>query len=639
MSRSPRPVRRRSGLGLAGLLLLGSMLTGARREKGVEVPAVIEQAEQAAATDRAAAIASLERYISGAPEPDVLPWAKVWAGEQRRLAGDLAVARGWFESAALDHPTHPLKDAAVLGMALVDAHATLSGNTLATIQLKDTPSAPATMRADRLRILARASVSDGTVTRKVREMAAQAVELAEDDPEVAERLRMVLADLLVESGRPTPPPTLDPSGKPLPPQVAALESVRASLRDGSHEEAARRATSLIGSWPDTPEAAQAKWLQKRAEAKDPTVGGRVGVLLPLTGELAQPAARIKDSITLANTVSGKGMELVFIDTEGKAEKAAAAVEELVLVKGCVAILGPLHKDEVAAVGPIAQGLGVPLISFTQSGDPTEGGEYLFGGFLSMEAQIEALVEHAMEGRGLRRFGVLHPRTSYGDTARDLFIAAVTRRGGTVPHVVPYAPDDKDLRGEARLLGQKTGPRPEKGTPDRPTIDFDALFLPDSFRRATLVASALAYEEFPVGTFRPAFGGQGLPLLGLNGWNNPSVVEEGAEYMRGAIFVDAFHPDQGGTGTTAFVSSYEGTYSREPTLLDAVVYDTARVVSAAVQAGGSSREEIRSQLGKVRLTDSATGAIGFGEDREIERKMLVLTIGRSSIELWSPETGP
>ena len=632
--KGPTPSRRP-----ATLLLLALLLTGARRDKGPQAPQLIEQAEAAAATDRAAAIASLERYLSGSPSPEVLPWAKVWAGEQRRLAGDDAVARGWFEAAALDHPSHELKDAAVLGMALVDAQSALSGNTLATIQLKDPSLAPATMRADRLRILARAAVSDGTVTRKVREMAAQAVELAEDDPQVQDRLRMVLADLLTEGGRVEAPPTLDPQGKPLPPQASALVRVRASLSKGQPEDAARQATSLIGSWPDTPEAEQARWLLKRAEAKDPTVAGRVGVLLPLSGELAQAAARIKEAITLANTQTGGAMELVFVDTHNSADKAKAAVEELVLVKGCVAILGPLHRDEVAAVSPIAQGLGVPLISFTQSGEPTAGGEFLFGGFLSMQAQIEALVAHAMDGRGLRRFGILHPRTSYGDNARDLFVSAVTRRGGSVPHVVPYAPDDKDLRDEARLLGQKHGARPEKGKADPPTIDFDALFLPDSFRRATLVASALAYEEFPVGSFRPQFGGHGLLLLGLNGWNNPAVVDEGAEYMRGAVFVDAFLPDQGSPATAAFVSMYEGSFNREPALLDAVVYDTTRVVSAAVQAGGSDREEIRSQLGKVRLSEAATGAIGFGEDREIQRQMLVLTIGPSSIELWQPETGP
>lgn len=632
-----RPQRPRSAPPAA--LLLALMLLGARRDRPPAEPELTRQASALALSDRAAAVAMLERAINGGLDPEVLPWAKVWAGEQRRLLGDLAVARGWFEAAALDHPTHELRDAAVLGMALVDAQGTLSGNTLATIQLKDTSLAPATMRADRLRILARAAAGEGTPTRKVREMAAQAMDLAKADPQVAERIRMVLADLLVEAPRTSAAPEVDATGAPLPPQQAALRQVRQALKSRDHADAQRRAESLIAAWPDSPEAGQARWLLKRAIAKDPAVAGRVGVLLPLTGELAQPAQRIKDAITLANSQAGNPLELVFVDTRNDPARAASLVAELVLEKGCVALLGPLHKDEVAGVGEVAQGLGVPLISFTQSGDATAAGEYLFGGFLSMQAQVDALVAHAMDGRGLRSFAILHPRNAYGDAARDLFVSAVSQRGGSVVRIVPYDPNDKDLRDEARLLGQKRGPRPEKGKADPPNIDFEAIFLPDSFRRSTLVASALAYEEFPVGGFRPNFGGDGILLLGLNGWNNPSVVEEGAEYMRGAVFVDAFHPSKASAAVNAFISSYQGTFNKEPGLIDAVAYDTARLVAAAVQAGGTDREEIRAQLGRVKLSSAVTGAEGFGEDREVRRQMLILRIGRSSIELWDPATGP
>lgn len=633
---SPRASRGARPTWLAGGLLAALLLTAAgRRGQQDQPPREVTEAMAQVTQDRGAAIAALER-LAGGEDADLWPWAKVWAGEQRRLAGDLPVARGWFEAAALDHPTHPLKDAAVLGMALVDADETLSGNTIATIQLKDPSVAPDTMRADRLRVLARTAANEGTPTRKVREMAAQALELSRADALVEERVRLVLADLLVDPGADrAEAPALDAQGQPLSPQARALATTRQALARRDFPQVKTQAELLAASWPGSPEAAQAGWLARRAAAGDPTVAGRVGVLLPLSGEYAAASARIKDAITLANQQAGNPLELVFVDTKAAPATAAAEVEKLVIEKGCVALLGPLHKDEVATVGPIAQGLGVPMITMTQSGDPTVAGEYVFGGFLSLQAQIEALVAHAMDRLGLRTFGVLHPRNSYGDSARDLFASAVAKRGGTVVRIVPYDPNDKDYRDEARLLGNKLGRRPEKGEPDPPNIDFDAIFLPDSFRRSTLVASALAYEEFPVGTFRPRFGGSGVPLLGLNGWNNPSVVEEGADYMRGAMFVDAFLPDQGSPAVTAFVATYQGSFDREPVLLDAVAYDTARVVAAAVMAGGEDRDEIRDQLGKVRLIDPVTGARGFGAGREIDRDLLVLRIGAERISLWQP----
>lgn len=628
--RASSPLQRR----LVPLLLVGLLSTAAKRRKAVDPPDLVVSAEQQAAEDRGTAIADLEAYLSGSPDPEVEPWAKVWAGEQRRIAGDLMVARGWFEAAALDHPTHVVKDAAVLGMALVDAEDQLSGNTMATIQLKDPAAGPDTMRADRLRILARAAANEGTMTRKVREMAADALQLAAGDAVVTARVELVLADLLVAdaSGDPV---SLDEAGQPLPAQQQALIRARQAMASHAHDQVVAQVDQLIASYPDSDEAAQAAWLKKRAQAGDPTTAGRVGILLPLTGEYGPPAQRIRDAISLADQQAGSPLELVIVDTQGDPEIAVAKVQELVLEKGCVALLGPLHRDSVAAAAPIAQGLGVPLITLTQSGDPTAVGEYVFRGFLSIEQQVDALVDFAMETRGLRSFGVLHPRNSYGDTARDLFVSAVSARGGVVPHIVPYDVTDKDFRDEARLLGQKHGRRPEKGTPDPPLIEFDAIFLPDNFRRATLVASALAYEEFPVGGFRPRFGGQGVPLLGLNGWNNDAVVSEGGDYMRGAIFVDAFLATGGSPAVTAFVSTYESSFDRAPVMLDAVAYDTARIVAAAVQAGGEDRDEIRDQLSQVELIGPVTGARGFDGGRKVDRDLLVLTVGSDAIEVWQP----
>ena len=52
-------------------------------------------------------------------------------------------------SSWLHATSHPLKESAILGMAMVDAERALSGNTLATMQLMDEKNVPDTMNADR----------------------------------------------------------------------------------------------------------------------------------------------------------------------------------------------------------------------------------------------------------------------------------------------------------------------------------------------------------------------------------------------------------------------------------------------------------------------------------------------------------
>lgn len=643
---------RRSALALLLSCSLGMPALAARRP--AEPPEEATAAATLGATDRAGAIARLEGLLQGRVDPEDAPWLKLWAGEQRRLGGDLGVARGWFEAVAHDHPGHPLRDAATLGMALVDAETSLSGNTLATLQLVDPAAAPDTMRADRLRVLARTAANEGTPGKKVRAMAEQALALAQADPVVQARVELTLADLLprADGARHDATVRLDADGQPLPPQAVALQQARDALRAGDREGVRRLAATAIASWPDSPEAAQLRWLDKRAEAGDPTVAGRVGVLLPLTGEYGPPAQRLRDAIQLANERAGKPLELVVVDTKGDPDTAIAQVQELVLDKGCVALLGPLHKDTVAAAAPVAQGLGVPMVALTQSGDPTEAGDYVFRGFLSVEQQVQALVDHATEQEGLLRFAVMYPRTPYGEQARDLFVSAATAKGATVARIVSYDPEGHDFRKEAQELGQKDYvqraaewqelrriARERKQDVDKlvlpPIIDFDAIFLPDNYRRAALVGSALAYEELPVGAFRPRFGGGGITLLGLNAWHSDELVELGGEAMRDAVFVDAFLPDANDPAVQDFTSAYELAYSRQPVLLDAVAYDAARVLAAAVQAGGPDRDEIRDQLYEVRLIGPVTGAVGFGEDREITRSLWVLKVGRDEIEPWQP----
>ncbi len=629
--------------------------TGGRNRKPPAVPPQVLAGQVAAASDRAEGIAQLEALAADRSQPDLQPWAQVWAGEARRVAGDADVARGWFEAAAGDHPTHVVKDAAILGMALVDAQAHMTGNTLATLQLMDPAVAPDTMRADRLRILARTAANEGTPGKRVREMAEEALRWAAADPVVEQRVRLVLADLLprADGSRPDAVMRIDPeTGDPLPPQAVALAAARDAMARDELDAVIRQADALIASWPDSDEAAQAGWLKQRAEAGDPTVAGRVGVLLPLTGEYAPPAQRLRDAITLANDRAGKPLDLVFRDTAGDPDTALDAARDLVLAQGCVALIGPLHRDAVAAAAPAAQGMGVPMVALTQSGDPTKVGEYVYRGFLSLESQVDALLDHATAARGFTRFAVLHPSNAYGEQARDLFVSAAGARGVSVTQIVSYDPTATDFREQAQQLGQKDYVQrsdeyrklkkaavERHQDPDKvvlpPIIDFDAIFIPDNYRRAALVASSLAYEEFPIGVFRPRTGDAGVTLLGLNAWNNDAIIESGGEYMRDAVFVDAFDADANDPAVVAFVDAYTMAFERRPIVLDAVAYDAASVLSVAVQAGGQDRDEIRKQLHDVRLMTPVTGAVGFNDAREVDRKLLVLTVGSERIEPWAP----
>lgn len=608
----------------------------AARRPGLQPPAFIENAETAALEDRSEAISMLEDYLQGKTDADLEPWALMWLGEQYRLDRKPDDARQQFSLLAERYPTHPLKESALLGLAVLDADANPSGNTLATLQLLEARGAPDTLNADRYRILARVAADDGSSSARVRDLVEKAVKHAESDPSVKIRIHQTLGDLLSaeQSSDLTGIEVADLQSGGAGAEQGAFERAEAALLADRYGEAIEQSRRFLEVWPDSELAPEVAYFIKRAEKKDPVSVRKVGVLLPLSGKYAPAAKQFKQVIEMANRREGSPLQLVFADTKGDEGRTISELERLVMDEGCVAILGPLLKETVMPAAEAAQAMHVPMVALSQSNDPTTAGAYVYRGFLPLTQQVDALLEHAIQERGMSRFAILYPDNSYGQTARDLFSAAAAAKNVQVVRRQSYDPSATSFLDVARKLGDKrssSGSGNEAG--NAPTIDYDALFIPDNHKRVALVASSLAYEEYPVGAFRPTYGARGLLLMGLNGWNNDALSEAGGQYVQGSVFVDAFWSDSNDPTVSAFVSSYQGDFGRTPGVVDAVTYDATRLLAVAVKANQGQRKELLDAMSAAQLSSPVSAGSRFGADREFDRDLMVLTVTASGIRPW------
>lgn len=631
-------------------LIILALLLGcaARSQTSNTQPNIVIRASVIAAGDRMAAIRLLEDELnSGRHDPAVEPWAMLWAGEQRRLSNDLPQARAWLEQLAQRYPTHLLKDPAILGMAMVDATQALSGNTLATLQLMGESNVPPTMNADRFRILAEVGEKEGTPMPKVRRLAQKSIAAAASDPAVLARVKASLSHLLVDPQ--VKPAMAQPTGTA---EEIALARARNALKTGDFEAAVTQAAGAVQTWPASAHLLELEYIQRRAAKNNPTVAGKVGVLLPASGDYGPAAAQLRQVVQLANVEAGSPIELVFGDTLGTTEGTAAEIERLVIDEGCVAILGPLLKRNGDEAARRAQALRTPLLTFTQGGDPTSAGSFAFRGFMTLSHQVEALLNHSFEQEGHQRYAVLHPENGYGERAADLFTASVTKRGGTITQIVSYSTDTTDFRATAQeitgknivgreqeLQALKREAKRRDEDPKRvmlpPVFEYEAIFIPDNHRRLVLVSSALAYEELPVGSFKQHEDETPVQLLGLNAWNNPQLVSHGGRYVQNSAFVDAFWVYTDDDTIKDFNAVFEGTVERSPRVIDALTWDATRLITAAVLQGGDDREAIRSAMSEVEIDDPVAGGKRLNEDREVDRQFHVLTIGKQGITLWTP----
>jgi ABC-type branched-subunit amino acid transport system substrate-binding protein len=611
-----------------------ALITCAARRPPLRPPSLIQEVETAAIDDRAEAISILQAYLSDSPSSGVEPWALLWLGEQHRLNRSTEQARRQFELLADRYPTHDLKEAALLGMAVVDAGQSPSGNTLATLQLLDAPGSPDTLQADRYRILARVAADDGASTVRVRELVDKAIQYAESDPSVKIRIHQTLSDLLSDaqseglSG-------ISGIGVGADAEQTTYERAETALERNDFSEAIEFSRRFLELWPSSDRAAEVEFFIKRAEQADPLSLRKVGVLLPLSGRFSPAARQIKEVIEMANRRDGNPIQLVFADTKGEEATALLELERLVLEEGCVAILGPLLKNEVMPVAEAAQVMHVPLVALSQAKNPTSHGNYIYRGFMTPQQQIDALLDHVITERGYGRFAVLYPDNTFGRAALESFQQVADSKGVTVVREQAYDPQATAFLDAARQLGDKTQ---ASGSSDYarnpPDIDYDALFIPDNYQRSALVASSLAYEEFPVGAFRPTYGSHGLLLMGLNSWNNDAIVEAGGQYLQGSIFVDAFWSRSADAAVVDFVSDYEASFGRKPGIIDAVTYDTTRLLSLAVKSNTRSRSSLLDALSEAWLPDPVSTGNTFGADRQIRRSPQLMTITTSGIRPWS-----
>ncbi len=643
--------RKTSALARSLLLLLAALLVCdsalAKRRSQASEPTIVTQARSLARSDRLEAIAVLEDYLASDPSPDLVPWVALNAGEQRRLINDLKSARAHFTAVRDGQPEHFLRDAAILGITLASCGEGPSGNQLATLGYLGTEGVPPTMDADRYRLLAQAALDEGQRAAKVRALATKAFAYAGgsgDELVIARVQRSMSRFLDLDSGK--------EATETNPEEQAADSLVRAqqALSEGDYGNAKRIAESFIATFPASPGVAEAQYVIARAQAGDPVHPRQVGVLLPLSGTYGTPGQRLLEVIELANRHSNSPMVLLPKDTEGDPGKTVALLEEMVLEKGVVAVLGPLLKDNAQVAASAAQALHVPLVTLTQSEGITSERDFVFRGFLTRGQQVRALLDHVMGVMGLSRFAVLAPDNSYGQVSAQLFAAEVLQREGTVQDTVYYDPTLGDFRKAAQELASKdykerasewyqlkAAAKRRGMDPDKvvlpPKVDFEAIFIPDNHQRVQLVASSLAYEEFAIGDFKPRRSDVPLVLLGLNGWHNDRLALDGGRYVRHSVLVDAFDARGDTLVNASFVESFGAEFSRKPGVVDALGYDVGRMVALAVASGVDSRDAMRAALLEVELPDTVTGGKRFDEQREVQRSLLILQVGEERIEPW------
>ncbi len=371
--------------------------------------------------------------------------------------------------------------------------------------------------------------------------------------------------------------------------------------------------------------------------------GLTGALLPLSGKYAVFGRRAQRGIELAlkDFKADHDQKItVLIKDTGSDDTQARQKAQTLSGKGVSAIIGPLVTAETA--GKVAEKNGIPMIAMTQKQLNSAGQNYLFSNFITPEMEARSLVSYAYYKLGVRKFAVLYPDDRYGSRYMNLFWDTVERVGGEIVGVESYKPSQTDFSEAITKLtgayypvpdflkpaadtgkdnGDETGesadekPDEEKDEEDEIAIDFDAVFIPDSSFKVSLILPQLAFNDVT-----------DVFLLGTKLWHSEALIENAGEYAKNVVITEGFFTESRNRKAEAFTADFTALYGEEPGFIEAVAYDTAAIVfESLADERVASRDDLRRSIAGGRVFSGVTGKTMFDEEGTLHKQLYFLTV--------------
>lgn len=357
------------------------------------------------------------------------------------------------------------------------------------------------------------------------------------------------------------------------------------------------------------------------ESVDPE---KIGIILPLTGKDSAYGNRALDAIFLGAGIfdvsSNTPFKLIIEDSKSSREAAEKAVTKLADIDGAICIIGPMEGPGDEAAAKEAQRLKIPILTLTPKNGITDVGDYVFINFLTNKMQVKSLVKYAINDLGSTRFAILYPNNLYGQEMKDLFQSEVLRSGGEVIKVQSCDASQTDFGVEISALTNEEKHNELAEESLKRIISFDTLFLPGSYVYIKLIASQLAVHNIT-----------GIQLLGTTAWNNSDLAKAGSGHLEGAVFVDGFFLNSFHPEVNDFTDMYYAAFGREPDFIDAISFDTIKIVTRIL--GGrqiDTREKFKKALLKLEDYHGVTGRTSFLQRRDAEKEAFILTIKNGQI---------
>lgn len=349
-----------------------------------------------------------------------------------------------------------------------------------------------------------------------------------------------------------------------------------------------------------------------ATAVDPKAAVKVGVILPLTGQLATFGKESENGLKLAldqTKAEGAQVSLFVEDTRSTVTDSASAINKLITSDKVNVVIGEVASSNTIAATSAAESNKIPLMTHASTNDSiTTGKQYVSRICFVDSFQGEVMAKFAIEDLKAKTAAVLlDSDADYSRGLRESFSKAFKKLGGTITVDVSYSQKDKDFKAQ---LGKVRKEKP------------DVVFVPGYYTQVGAILRQ-AKELKVTSTF-----------LGTDGWDSPALFEIAGDAASGHYLSNHFAPDDTDPKVQKFVTEYKAKYGAVPGAMAALAYDAGFLIKDVLKRSAStSSEDIKNAINSTKEFSGVTGNITLDANRNAVKAAVILKTTKSGYTFY------
>lgn len=332
---------------------------------------------------------------------------------------------------------------------------------------------------------------------------------------------------------------------------------------------------------------------------------KIGVVLPLSGPVAEPGKNVLSGIQISvnaynDTTKNKKIELIIEDSKSNPKDGVSAFKKLVEVDKAQIVIGDIMSSVFLAMAPIAEKEKILLISPGASNPAvTNAGDYIFRDYTSDNYDGVVMAGYIYAMLNKKRTAVAYVNNDYGVGVKDAFIAEYEKKGGTISAIESYTGGQTDLKTIARKLKES---QPE------------CIYIVGNPAENGYLVKELKNQNSKA------------QITGNLSFEDESFYKIAGTAYDSIIFSSPFfNITSNNAYTRNFVIKFREKYDKDPSVEAALGYDVGGILIKALADCKYNVKDIKDAMYRVQNFEGVTGNTSFDVNGDVKKTILIKSI--------------